>query len=344
MGFYFSTLDRIKAINGAYAVDTKKQAQLNEIQLQIALHFRDTPDYHSETLVNGKTQELLVSRNNKDDSKKTIIAYPGQTFMPGDVVDCFHAKWLITSVDPNQESICKGVMTRCNRELRWQNLNTGEIITRWCTAEKPYYSNSAFNKLADVSTREFKIQIPYDEETCLIDLDRRFMLEVIGERPKTYKVVSVDTVTERFELGGQLVGFLVWNLKQDQYDDKKDNKELQLCDYFEPIEVDDAPAQNDHDIDIMFAGSSSLKIGGSWKRFEAIAYNENGETFVPSGAWEVVVSPQHEGKVESVVNNNILELRASADSSLEGASVKIEFAEGETEKSAVLSLVVEEAI
>ena len=342
-----STIGRIRAINNCHNVDTRKQAQLNEIQRQIAKHFMDTPDYHNDTLVNGEMQELLVSRNQKDDSKKTLIAYPGETFMPGDVVDCFDAKWLITSVDPNQESICRGVMERCNRQLRWQNMETGEIITRWCTAQKPYYSNSEYNKLADVSTREFKIQIPYDDETKLIDLDRRFMLEVIGENPKTYKVTSVDTVTERFEFGGKFVGFLVWNIKQDQYDERRDNKELQICDYFNPKLKD--PMGNDRDkvvnSRIDYSGNLELKIGGSEKTFTGVLFNQRtGEVLPDIGEWRVAYSPQYDGKIEQRMEGNKLILKAKDTSALEGANIRITFSNKENTCDSYVVVRVVEAI
>lgn len=49
--------------------------------------------------------------------------------------------------------------------------------------------------------------------------------------PRTY---SVDQSTERYELHGKTQGFLVLNIRQDQYNSKTDNAEKMICDYFEP--------------------------------------------------------------------------------------------------------------
>lgn len=103
------------------------------------------------------------------------------------------------------------------------------------TAEKPYYSNLDETQILTISSREFKIQVAYDEETSLIDLDKRFMLEVIAGQPRTYKVTSVDAITERFHQSGEIRGFLVLNVQQDLYNPKTDNVDLMICDY---IDVD----------------------------------------------------------------------------------------------------------
>ena len=50
------------------------------------------------------------------------------------------------------------------------------------------------------------------------------MLEIIGESPKTYKVTSVDTITDRFYMSGDIRGFLVLNVTQDLYNPKTDIK------------------------------------------------------------------------------------------------------------------------
>lgn len=189
-----------------------KDAMIARLQEDFARHFADSIDYEPDTMVNDIPQPLIVSKNKSITNERKIYAYPGSTFYTGDVVDCYKTKWLITEVDQNKQVYTCGVMQLCNCELIWQNQKTGEIIRRWVTAEKPYYSNLDESKVVTVSSREFQIQVTYDEETSQINLDKRFMLEIIAGNPCTYKVTSVDSVTERFYEAGSTRGFLVLNV------------------------------------------------------------------------------------------------------------------------------------
>ena len=83
--------------------------------------------------------------------------------------------------------------------------------------------------MTSLSQREYKVEMPFDDETALIDLDKRFMLEIINGEPKTYVTTSVDQSTERYELHGKTQGFLVLNIRQDQYNSKTDNAEKMIC-------------------------------------------------------------------------------------------------------------------
>lgn len=326
-----STLDRIRAINNHRGVDTRKQAHLNEVQWNIARHFADSTDYHAETMVDENVQRLLVI-NHKDDSKKKIIAYPGESFAPGQIVDCFNAKWLITNVDVNMESICRGDMQRCNCKLKWQNLKTGEFVERWCIAERPYSDNKAeVDDVFEWSHRQFKIQVPYDDETKLIDLDRRFMVEVIDGRGRTYKVVSVDTVSKRYEYNGEFVGFLVWFIRQDQFNEETDSTEYQVCDYFVPTR----PQKEDDTDDelharIYFKGKPEFKIGGTAKELTAeffTTHKKTGED-IPveqTGVWSIVADPAFDGLIHLEPDGNKVLVSVDDDSSMDYASVKIVF-------------------
>lgn len=91
--------------------------------------------------------------------------------------------------------------------------------------EKPYFSNLEENKQTSMSQRQYNLQVPYDDDTAKIDVDQRFMLEIINGKPKTYRVTCVDINTERYSLDGSIRGFLLLNIEQDQYNPEKDNIE-----------------------------------------------------------------------------------------------------------------------
>lgn len=307
-----------------------KDARVARLQRDFAQHFTDSIDYQPDTLINGSEQPLIVSKNKSNSNEKKIYAYPGQTFYPGDVVDCYNAKWLVTFVDQNNEVYTSGVMELCNRELIWQNRETGEIIKRWITAEKPYYANIYEAEVLTVSTREFKIQVAYDEETAQIDLDKRFMLEIVGGKPRTYNVTCVDTVTERYYQSGTIRGFLVLNVRQDLYNPETDNAELMICDYIDPqsYSTDTTPATNKTYIKIDCNGTHTIRQGGSAKTFTVHFFNGSTEIATSPITWDVQFDSVFNDKILSTINPTDVQLQALDYVELQGAKITLTASDG----------------
>lgn len=280
MNFY----DRIKAINGASKKHTAKEVMVANLRNDFSAHFMDTIDYQSDTLVNGMPQRLIVSCNKNVVTEKLFWTYPGENVYLGDVVDCFNCKWLITEIDPNDDICVKGKMEQCNREISWQNPHTLEIISRWVTMSRPYYSNLEENQQTTISKRMYKIQIPYDNETALFDNGKRFMLEIIDGNPKTYRITSVDISTKRYQMHGTIQGFIVLQVEQDQYNELTDNSELMICDYIDP----NTNSNPDTSIEckIQYIGDPELKIGGQPKKFSALFTDNHGNIINNDPVWE----------------------------------------------------------
>lgn len=333
MDFY----TRARAVGGAAKMSNKKDVRIAFAKRDFAAHFKDSVDYEDGTLVNGNLQQLVVSRNNSSSKEKKIWAYPGDTLNLGDIVDCYNCKWLVTEIEPNDEIFLRGKMELCNRQIQWQNRLTGEIVSRWATLSKPYYSNNKESEIALTSQREYKVQMPFDDETSLIDLDKRFMLEVIGGEPKTYVVTSVDQSTERYNLHGKTQGFLVLNIRQDQYNSKTDNADLMICDYFEPNGSDDESSDVKIVADIKYSGNPEVKIGGSWKKFSPVFKDATGNVYEVSPRWMVVNNPMFDEYVltENMVNGSF-RVKVKPNSIMNGATLRILLSdESETTTSAI---------
>ena len=90
------------------------------------------------------------------------------------------------------------------------------------------------------------------------------MLEIIGKTPRTYRLTSVDSMTERYDYNGETSGFLVINVEQDAYNPKTDNSELMICDYVTDNSTS-APAEKG----IFYTGTKEIKAGGPHKKFAA---------------------------------------------------------------------------
>lgn len=241
-----------RAIHGATGVSNEKDMKVAAFQNRFGFEFDSSINVVHGALRNDVPQDFIIVPT---DEGCNLWARPGETFDIGDIIFYNKLHWLIVDVNFSDDLTRSGKMVRCNRQIRWQNRTTGAIVERWCLATKPYTSNIAKGITIANSNREFKIQLAYDDETMLIDLDRRFLLEVIDGMPKAYQVTSVDTITNRYQdIDG---GFLVWNLTQCEYNPLTDNPDLMIADYV------DYSISTDHDAELVIEGRDTIPIGSS---------------------------------------------------------------------------------
>lgn len=327
---------RVRAINGAAAKNSKKEVMTATIQRDMLSHFRDSIDYENNVIINGESREMIVSRNKSVTTEKKIVAKPGETIPLGGLVECYGCKWLVVDVDPNQETYVSGKIEQCNREICWQNTKTGEIHRRWCTLDKPYFSNLDKNKRTVISTREYKLYLQYDAETSLLDVDKRFMLEIIGGEPKTYRITSVDTMTQRLYINGEIQGLVCLYIEQDQYKEGIDNVELMICDYQTPESSnDDSSDYYDYvTANITYRNNSELKIGGSYKTFSPSFTNSDGEVIEGiTPVWRVNCLDEFMPYIETTQENGRLKVKVKNNRVMEGGVVRVELSDSENRYS-----------
>ena len=229
---HLPTIDYFRAIHNSTGLKYAKDAKVVEYQSRFAADFDSSINVEHDVLRNGIPQDFIIVPTR---TGCNLWARPGETFNIGDIIYFNTLHWLVTDVNFGDSLNRSGSMVRCNRQIRWQNRKTGKIISRWCLAEKPYSTNVTDALSIGTSNREYKIQLSYDDETMQVDLDRRFLLEIIDGTPRAYKLVSVDTLTNRYEdIDG---GFLIWNMEQTEYNPSEDNAELMIADYFQPNEI-----------------------------------------------------------------------------------------------------------
>lgn len=278
----FPDMDYFRAIQNASGMSTEKDRKVAEYQRRFGAEFDSSVNVVHGALRNDVPQDFIIvpTKTGCD-----LYARPGETFNIGDIIYYNTLHWLVTDIKFHDDLNRSGSMVRCNRQLRWQNQQTGEIVERWCLVTKPYTSNIQEGMAIANSNREFKVQVAYDEETIMVGLDRRFLLEVIDGQPKAYQVTSVDTMTNRYQDADG--GFLVWNLSQCEYDPLKDNAELMIADYISaktPHEIQAGELRSE------IAGPDSIRSGTS-RVYRAVFYASDGapdNTAVP--VWHVSYS------------------------------------------------------
>jgi len=219
-------------INGDYLHSYRKQGQQMQFARQLSQHFADSPDYQPLAKVNGNTQRLIVSRHKKELTQKDIIAYPGERFEIGDVIEVCNAHWIVTTLDTNTDLYCKGMMEQCTKQIRWQNPKTKQIVERWCMITNPFSTNIDLGNVITTLHGKYEIRVPRDEETLAVPPDTRFMISKVGGKALVYKLTFPDVESESFDGCGK--GIIVWNVITDEEKHNADNIDLMIADYIDP--------------------------------------------------------------------------------------------------------------
>lgn len=273
-----------RAIQGCITPESEDEIIREERRIQFAEEFDDSIGICRNALRNNKRQDFIFKSTAK---KNEFLAYarPGEDIDIGDILVWNGLHWLVKYKDFNNQLYTSATIVCCNRQISWQN-RAGEIISRWCFAEKPYTSNIEEGNTLTLLTGKYNIELPYDEETIDVPIGKRFMLDIIGGQPICYKLVFADVNTNKYQdLNG---GFIVWNLDSDEFQPNNDNVEQMLCNYVIPPEqpiVDTEPGK----IRPIINGRSDIRLGRS-RTYEVAFTTPDGspiedDSIVPS--WQI---------------------------------------------------------
>lgn len=264
--------------------------------------------------VDGVEQSLVI-----DDGTlpyyKDIKSLPDEYFDAGNLVKFADAMWLIVSCDWDKEVYTYGKMQQCNYLLKWQN-KQGEIIERWCvaTSASKYNNGEINNNIITIQSNQTMIYLPNDSETLKLNNDKRIFLDFNTQKPKTYSITRVDTVTMGYDGVAEPVydgkGCILLIVTECEYNPDTDRIDLMVCDYFDPSEI-----QPTSPILITYSGRPEIRIGG---RKTFTAETENEVTF------SLISSALVDGKLTMAQTGNKCIVKCALDSSIVGASFKVE--------------------
>lgn len=148
-----------------------------------------------------------------------------------------------------------GKLTRCNQFLKWQD-EKGKIYEYpvYDTNATQYNSGVQSTQVITVGSAQHSIWITADENTIMLDHDKRFFLDRNTKNPTVYKLTQNDTTTFSYDNG-----YLKLMMTEHQYNPETDSIDEWICDY---IEVDS------NDFAILYSGKPTIRVGGK-KTFTA---------------------------------------------------------------------------
>ena len=211
---------------------TDRDAAVAEARADFMLDAPLNPAWMIAT-VRGVKVGMLIKASDAPEEKWFNAPY-NSDIMIGDLIELNGYIWLCTKLSNTDDVTLKGLIKQCNLNLQFQ-LGTSEIHNTWCVFDSGVYSTTTHGtSTGNVGAQQFKVWLPYNEETRCLQRDKRLATEVLyypdgSKHLRCYVVTANDSVDGAFGRGRYL------ELKMlESLDSPKDNVELMICDYIAP--------------------------------------------------------------------------------------------------------------
>ena len=301
-----------KKIQNAYGTQNRRERELAKVNRQMERHFEDTFDTET-VLINGNPRKLMIIKDTDNNTfKKKIKAVNSDKFNLGDYVEWNGQVWLITLLDPDDKTWCRGYMYLCTVLLRWQNAE-GRIVERYAYSEDftKYSAGEYGNNTLTVGDNQYGLTIGVDYETKQMHRDMRFAIDFDDVlEPDVYRLTNRKMAlnnNEYFGRGATMIltmSYDFFNKDVDQMVEMDTGKQVWICDYrtplIEPIREENKPP---HYI-VKISGRTDLRIGYP-RTYTASFVDDLGQLILePNFIWNVVA----DFDVHQKIDGNSIEL------------------------------------
>lgn len=266
-------INYFKAIQGAVGADNAQEVLIRQAKENLSAGMA-TSIGDAKTKRNGKHQNFIVSQTTVR-YKYQITAYPDEELYVGDVIDYMDEKWIVTETRVGNPLQKTGVMWLCNITLSFQN-GTHDIITRPAVLDSGVYSTTKNgNEELQYVDKQFKLYLPYDDDTKKIYVDKRVAVDTRFDKHgkeilEVYSVTGINRVARSYGKGGHL---LICELRSGTYSPSDDNLELMICDY---IAENDSGNSVTELLPCSISGRPTIMFGQT-RTYTAIFYNANNQ-------------------------------------------------------------------
>ena len=182
--------------------DTKRQMWVHRDQAEIRGRAMASPSTHLVT-INGQEQYISITHR-ANMSEKRICAMPGEHLKHGGLVAFNTGMWLITEVDADNEVYERGLMQRCNHQLRWISKD-GTVKEKWCIiVDGTKYligeATSRYENLMVIGDARIALTIGKDEDTLELNRGLRFLIDDTDvEKPLAYQITKSNRFFNLYE-------------------------------------------------------------------------------------------------------------------------------------------------
>lgn len=156
--------------------------------------------------------------------------------------------WLCIESYDRDGILGAGKLVRCNYWIKWQDKNAK--VYEYPVFEinsTQYNSGESGDKTITLGSSQHLVTITADENTILLDHNKRIFWDRNTVNPTVFKITQNDTTAMNYDKG-----LLKITIAEDEYNPNRDSIEDWLCDYYEVSEVT-----------ILYDGQPTVRAGGT---------------------------------------------------------------------------------
>ena len=229
---------------------------------------------YNSTLTDSNIVKGIVQGKDKKNEKQILL--PLNSSHMGMYIKYKDLYWLITELVNDNKMYQTALVTACNYLLPFQSTD-GTILSYPCVDSANSSIGLDANNTITTLNGIHHIKLPFDSNTKLIKVDRRFFLDSVGTI--TCKVTNVNNTTYLY--GDK--GLIELTVQQEgAYNSTTDKNGV--CDYFIPTTPTPLPTTG---YSMSVSANGKLIVGGSTRTFTPKLIDSDGvlQTFV--GVWSI---------------------------------------------------------
>jgi hypothetical protein len=217
----------------------------------------------------------------------------------GDILSYDNDKWLCMSSYIFHDLYSRGEFTRCNYTLTFQSKINGTILSYPCVKTTSNTIGIQENRVIDTPDGTVYIELPFDSETKLLDVDDRLFIDDLSVPiPQVFAVSKPDRTSTK--------GIIKLTMKQDAYNKDTDDISKGICG-----KRSIAPIPTDGSTYSTFLYSGDLSVGTE-RTITAKAYNsDKTENTAISFVWNIVFPAGYENYFTKTISGNTCKVSIS---------------------------------
>lgn len=284
-----------------YKSDSFTEVASSEAGENVVFYNNDmSSEFLSRAVIQNKTAD-----SDTNSIKRQVLANVGTLNLYHYVKDKSGVIWLLKGKVDNNGVYDKSAASVCNYKFFWQN-ESGVIVSRYAHVlnASSYNNGEDENKTLTLQSNQYMVYLPYDEETMLLDDNKRIHMSKNIRKCKPYELTRVDDISYDFKDKG-LINLMFTQTQaspgNDKLIDDGTGNKVWICDYIEPT-APPSPADPDDDeepnqspilfqISITWKGDKTINAGGTAKTFTATFTDSDGNLITDVNfQWKVSIA------------------------------------------------------
>ena len=321
-----------------YKSDSFAEVLSTEVGEDVVFYNNDmSTDFVSRAIIQNKTAD-----SDTNSIKRQVLANIGTLNLYHYVKDKSGTIWLLKGKVDNNGIYDKSAASICNYKLHWQN-ESCEIVSRYAYVlnASAYNNGEKENKTLTLQSNQFMVYLPYDNETMLLDDNKRIHMSKNIRKCKPYEITRIDDISYDFTDKG-LINLIFTQVQASPTNDKLvddgTGNKVWICDYVEPTIPPSPtdPGGDDNDIIATIAckGDMVLIAGGNTKTF-SVGFKDASNNSVEflNYEWSVVIDENIKKYITvSISDDNKCKIKVSYADSIIGNSIVLNVINNDSNK------------